>query len=66
MPLMENLQGTRSINNKVQSHYNSILVMSSTCHLRELNPGGEDNIHSSQPHELNPIDNEALMSTLPM
>jgi hypothetical protein len=30
--------------------------MSSSCHLRELNPGGEDNNHSSQPPKLNPID----------
>jgi hypothetical protein len=32
---------------------NDILVKSATCHLRELNLGGEDNNHYSQPHDLN-------------
>jgi hypothetical protein len=47
----------RLVNNKARSHYNNILIMSSTCHLWELNSSGEDNNHSSQPPKLNSIDN---------
>lgn len=32
-----------------------ILIMSSTCHMQEMNSGGEHSKHCSQPPELNPI-----------
>jgi hypothetical protein len=44
---LQNLQDTRLVKNKARIHYNNIFVKRSTCHLWELNMGGEDNNHSS-------------------
>jgi len=49
----------RSVNIMNRIHYNNILIINWTCHLRELNLGGEDNNHSSRPPKLNMIDNYA-------
>jgi hypothetical protein len=56
------LHGTRPSQQKAQIHYNNILIMSSTCHLRESTWVGRITLHP-QPLKLDPIDNDYVFTT---